>query len=282
MAKTEIEHSDPGLFGKYRGKTIISEDGSYVSYGPGLLAGPTGQGKISPPEALRSNTAGGSGAAIPDGLGAALWLLLVPIGMIVLVICIVICPALWLAWRFLRKKRQKIESGESSFRGVGWIILALFMLVMGVCCSVATAFFFYTTLVPPHSGLLAFLMVLSWSLSLVIGGIDILRQNRAYTVLWVVGILAVLDILGMYLRPRNDYGQISTPQVSQTQNAVVRLATVFDPPSNIRSAPSTASSITCSIRTIRSIRILGTEGNWYKTDACDGQLGYINRRQIRF
>lgn len=61
-----------------------------------------------------------------------------------------------------------------------------------------------------------------------------------------------------------------------------RLATAFDPPSNVRSAPSTASSIVCSISAPKTIRILGTEGVWYKTDACDGRLGYINRKQIRF
>jgi hypothetical protein len=223
VAKTEIKHFDPGLLGKYRGKTIVSEDGSYVSYGPGLLAGPTGRGKISPPETLRNIAAGGSGVALPEGLGAALWPLLIPIGIIVLVICLVICPASWLVWRFLRKKQTRTESNESSFRGVGWILLSLFMLVMGVNCLVATAFFFYTTLEPPHSGLLVFLMVLSWSLSLVIGAIDILRQNRAYTVLCLGGVLTVLGILGMYLRPRHDYGQVSTPQISQMQKTIVQL-----------------------------------------------------------
>jgi hypothetical protein len=63
---------------------------------------------------------------------------------------------------------------------------------------------------------------------------------------------------------------------------VVQVATVFDPPSNIRSASSASSSIICSVDTVKTIRILGTEGNWYKTDTCDGKLGYVNRKQIRF
>jgi hypothetical protein len=74
-----------------------------------------------------------------------------------------------------------------------------------------------------------------------------------------------------------------------TQSAVTaraastnKFATVIDPPSNVRVAPSAASSILCSIATKTSIRILGSEGNWYKTDTCEGKLGYIHRSQVKF
>jgi hypothetical protein len=59
-------------------------------------------------------------------------------------------------------------------------------------------------------------------------------------------------------------------------------AIVIDPPSNVRVAPSAASGIICSVTAKKPIRILGSEGNWYKTDICDGKLGYIHRSQIKF
>ena len=59
-------------------------------------------------------------------------------------------------------------------------------------------------------------------------------------------------------------------------------AIVFDPPSNVRVAPSATSGIICSVTAKIPIRILGTEGNWYKTDICGGKSGYIHRSQIKF
>ncbi len=45
---------------------------------------------------------------------------------------------------------------------------------------------------------------------------------------------------------------------------------VIDPPSNVRASPSAASPILCSVTSKASIRILGAEGNWYKTDVAVG------------
>ena len=59
-------------------------------------------------------------------------------------------------------------------------------------------------------------------------------------------------------------------------------AIVFDPPSNVRVAPSAASGTLCSVTTKTSIRILGSEGSWYKTDICNGNVGYIHRSQVKF
>jgi cytoskeletal protein RodZ len=59
-------------------------------------------------------------------------------------------------------------------------------------------------------------------------------------------------------------------------------AVVFDPPSNIRVAPSKSSDTLCSVTAKTAIRILGTEGNWYQTDICNGRVGYIYRNQVKF
>jgi hypothetical protein len=59
-------------------------------------------------------------------------------------------------------------------------------------------------------------------------------------------------------------------------------AVVFDPPTNVRVAPSKSSDTLCSVTAKTAIRILGTEGNWYRTDICDGKVGYIYRNQVKF
>ena len=74
-----------------------------------------------------------------------------------------------------------------------------------------------------------------------------------------------------------------------TQSAVTtraastnKFATVIDPPSNVRVAPSATARILCSVATKATIHILGSEGNWYKTNTCEGKLGYIHRSQVIF
>jgi cytoskeletal protein RodZ len=59
-------------------------------------------------------------------------------------------------------------------------------------------------------------------------------------------------------------------------------AIVFDPPTNVRVAPDTSASTLCSVTAKTSIRLLGSEGNWYQTDICGGKMGYIHRSQVKF
>jgi serine/threonine protein kinase len=68
-----------------------------------------------------------------------------------------------------------------------------------------------------------------------------------------------------------------SPKVSSTASG--QLATVIDPPSNIRVQPNGA--ILCSISSVQSIRVSSSSGDWYLTDAC-GSDGYIHRSQLRF
>jgi serine/threonine protein kinase len=67
------------------------------------------------------------------------------------------------------------------------------------------------------------------------------------------------------------------PEVSNATSG--QLATVIDPPSNIRVQPNGA--ILCSIKSVQSIRVSRSSGDWYVTDAC-GSDGYIHRSQLRF
>lgn len=56
-------------------------------------------------------------------------------------------------------------------------------------------------------------------------------------------------------------------------------AIVYDPPSNVRSAPN--GPILCSVRERITINVYGSTGSWYNTDVC-GQMGVIDASQIRF
>lgn len=68
---------------------------------------------------------------------------------------------------------------------------------------------------------------------------------------------------------------------SRSNYSAPELAIVIDPPSNVRGSPSATSLIFCSVTSAGSIHILGSEGNWYKTDVCGGKLGYIHRSQVK-
>lgn len=76
----------------------------------------------------------------------------------------------------------------------------------------------------------------------------------------------------------------SPPAVEEDQSKSISklgAAIVFDPPSNIRTAPSGTAPILCSVQTKRSINLMSSTGPWYATDACGG-IGYIHQSQIKF
>jgi hypothetical protein len=83
--------------------------------------------------------------------------------------------------------------------------------------------------------------------------------------------------------PQQDIGN-DIPQTPTNSTAPDnQSATVIDPPSNVRVAPSAASGILCSVTSKGyAVRILGSVGDWYKTDVCNGTVGYIHRSQIKF
>ena len=91
-------------------------------------------------------------------------------------------------------------------------------------------------------------------------------------------------------------GTVHRPQSQATQNMVNAVcdrlassaspgestsstAVVFNPPSNVRTAPN--GDILCSIRQPTTINIYGSTGEWYYTDAC-GTTGVIHSSQIKF
>lgn len=58
------------------------------------------------------------------------------------------------------------------------------------------------------------------------------------------------------------------------------VATVFDPPSNVRATPN--GEIICSVREVMNIDLYSSvQQDWYRTDVC-GEMGYIHNSQIRF
>jgi hypothetical protein len=84
------------------------------------------------------------------------------------------------------------------------------------------------------------------------------------------------------------FGEFMTPQSGATRNMLdrvcryhVKSATVFAPPSNVRTGPSTTDNIRCAIRSRTTITTYGSDGDWFYTDAC-GRLGMIHVSQIKF
>ncbi|MBD3886567.1 hypothetical protein IFO70_33375 [Phormidium tenue FACHB-886] len=86
--------------------------------------------------------------------------------------------------------------------------------------------------------------------------------------------------------------EVHRPQSQATQNMLDAVcsrlssnsftparATVFAPPSNVRTAAN--GEVLCSIKQQMSINIYGSTGEWYYTDAC-GTTGVIHSSQISF
>lgn len=78
----------------------------------------------------------------------------------------------------------------------------------------------------------------------------------------------------------------AAPTATEDVGSYIRLsttATVFDPPSNVRSSPN--GSVICQVDQYRTINIMGsqdtTKGLWHTTDAC-GDQGWIHTSQVQF
>lgn len=73
--------------------------------------------------------------------------------------------------------------------------------------------------------------------------------------------------------------QGSTDKPPQDSISKAGVATVFQPPSNVRVSPNGA--ILCSVREKRDINVYDLKGDWYTTDVC-GTPGVIHRGQLKF
>ncbi|MDX2099143.1 MAG: hypothetical protein SFW36_15300, partial [Leptolyngbyaceae cyanobacterium bins.59] len=65
----------------------------------------------------------------------------------------------------------------------------------------------------------------------------------------------------------------------RSRNSNANTALVFDPPSNVRTAPN--GSILCTVKAQSRVNTYGSTGPWYYTDAC-GTMGVIHSSQVRF
>jgi serine/threonine-protein kinase len=88
--------------------------------------------------------------------------------------------------------------------------------------------------------------------------------------------------------------QVNRPQSAATEQMLARIcgqtvpqdsaskagvATVIEPPSNVRASPNGA--ILCAVREKQEINVFERKGDWYTTDVC-GTLGFIHKGQLRF
>ncbi|WNZ49082.1 protein kinase [Leptolyngbya boryana CZ1] len=88
--------------------------------------------------------------------------------------------------------------------------------------------------------------------------------------------------------------QVNRPQSAATEQMLARIcgqtvpqdsvskadvATVIDPPSNVRASPNGA--ILCAVREKQEINVYERKGDWYTTDVC-GTPGFIHQGQLKF
>jgi hypothetical protein len=161
---------------------------------------------------------GGGGTDDTDLLKMALflgWPILLVLGYVALFVC----PGLWLLWRIFGKKSPPDPNAPPRFVGAGWVILAMLMMLpclggicvvlIGLSTALSSNYRLGTLLnsIYPTAGGYADLIIggicASWVGSLVLGAIDILRKNRAWTIIWCFLLLAGLEALGWFVAFRN-------------------------------------------------------------------------------
>lgn len=82
-----------------------------------------------------------------------------------------------------------------------------------------------------------------------------------------------------YLVDMSNWCIQSRRKIIQSEPIKYKKATIFEPPSNIRSTPN--GQIICSVRSRTTINILGQNGQWLYTDFC-GKRGVIHQNQVKF
>lgn len=219
MSPRRINHFDPGIFGKYRGHSIIHEEGDSLIHDPGEIEHFVNDGSIIPGEryvghsviaeggevrhfkndgdifpgeryvgrsVIENPRGGGGGGSFPDLSGA--WVIVLPLLIVIGILALATCPALWLLWRLFRKERKNEHQAQPRFKGIGWMILASFMAQFGLGLSLAVIFVVLTGSAGLLSGapsspspsvgdVLSLIMFASWAISLLLGAFNIFREN---------------------------------------------------------------------------------------------------------
>ena len=80
--------------------------------------------------------------------------------------------------------------------------------------------------------------------------------------------------------PKNHTPDVSDDNGSKAVIKQTEVAIVFNPPSNVREEPN--GRVICSVRNKTAIDILGKIGAWYRTDVCNGLIGYIHKSQLNY
>jgi hypothetical protein len=120
----------------------------------------------------------------------------------------------------------------------------------------------------------------------ILGSASVYHNNGWYytDVCGKRGVIHSSQVGGILDSPQQSRPSRQTQINSENQDSY-RMASVFDPPSNVRDKPN--GDIQCSVTNRTAIRILGSTGGqgnhgvWYYTDIC-GRVGVIHSTQIRF
>jgi hypothetical protein len=224
MASERIDEFGPGPLGDYRGGLEVHDDGTIdrFKYTGSIIPGEEYVGSFKVKREIgswrKSGGGGGGDDAGKDLLTLALivgWPLLLVLGLTALFVC----PGLWLLWRVFGKKSAPDPNARPKFVGAGWVILAMLMLlpclggVVGLLTGLTTvlnsnyrlgtALSSTFTTGGGYGSLIIGGICVSWVGSLFLGAIDILRKNRASTIIWVFVLLAGLEAFGWFVVFRN-------------------------------------------------------------------------------
>jgi hypothetical protein len=208
MPSKRVDHYGPGFFGRYKGYSIHHESGRIDHY--------RADGGIIPVvkyagySQVESSQSGEGGGEFPLGATGFVLLILSPILLVLGAAALCICPGLWLVRRSLRRKPAEADPNErTKFVGFWWVVLASFMLVLGLTALgdtlvlISAALNSATPTGIRYGGLIVLVITASWAGSLGLGAIDILRKNRIGRILGVFAAIAGLAVMGHFLRQMN-------------------------------------------------------------------------------
>jgi hypothetical protein len=221
MSSKRIYHFLGGILGKYVGHSVEHDDGTtdhYVNTGS-IIPGEEYVGS-SKGERASGGSGGGGGGDIPGG-GFLLIILspfLLLLGLIALSVVVYVGPFYWLFRKYFGKKTATADANERPrFVGVGWVILAFFIILIGLLYAIFLigAFISAPTLIfPPGekpAELILFWLQISWGVCLLLFALDIVRKNPVGGVVGVFVVFGGLWAFGNFFVFRNQLGII--PQI---------------------------------------------------------------------
>jgi hypothetical protein len=219
MSTKRINHFIGGILGKYIGHSEVHDDGEIYHFEDdgSIMPGEKYVGYSKGEKATHGGGGGGGGGDIP-GLGFILIILsplLLLIGLIALSAVVYVGPFYWLFSKYFKKRGAAGDSNKRPrFVGVWWVILAFFIILIGLLYTIFLIGAFITA---PHlifspgekpGELILFWLQIFWGICLLLFARDIIRNNSIGGVVTVFVVFGGLWALGNFLAFKNPLGPV--------------------------------------------------------------------------